>query len=198
MPNQSPSSALLDAAARLEDELRQYEALTEEVGRAVIHSRKSLVRVTRMLQQAAECHERLMTHVASLSEVMTATRGRQVSCAERLVSAGGRIQERMAGFQTLMSRYDALGELSKQLNATAAEIVAAKDETNPQAALAATGSLLERMEQAVSDATALADAARADDFADLARDVDSVKQQLQSAKNQLTMARRVLGERSPS
>lgn len=196
MPNASPSP-LVEAAARLDDELRQYEALTEEVGRAVIHSRKSLQRVAKMLQQAAECHERLMQHVASLSQVMTDTRGRQVSCAEKLVAAGGRIQERMAVFQGLMSRYDALGELSKTLNAGATELTGT-GKADPQGTLAATAPLLERMEQAVAEASDLAEAAKAAEFEDLGREVDTVKQQLHSARNQLLLARRALGERSPS
>ncbi|HEY6464168.1 MAG TPA: hypothetical protein VIY73_28570 [Polyangiaceae bacterium] len=197
MPSTTPSP-LLEAAARLEDDLREYEALTEEVGRAAIHSRKSLVRVTKMLQQAGECHERLMKHVASLSEVMTATRGRQVSCAEKLVSAGGHIQQRMAAFQALMSRYDTLGELSKLLNESIAAVAQGKEKGDVQAALAATGPLLERMDQAVAEAASLADDARQAEFEDLARDAESVKQQLQSARNQLGLVRKTLGERSPS
>ena len=191
-------SALVEAAARLDDELRRYEALADEVGRASVHSRKSLVRVARMLQQGAESHEELMKRVASLSEAMTETRSRQAACAEKLVAAGGRLQERMTAFQALVLKHDALGELSRSLNAEATAIAGKRDEKNPQDTLAATGPLLERMEQGVVDATSLADAAREADFTDLARDVDQLKQQLQSARNQLLLARRALGERSPS
>jgi uncharacterized coiled-coil DUF342 family protein len=193
-----PASPLVEAAAQLEEELKRYEALTEEVARGAIHSRKSLMRVARLLQQAAECHEGIMKQVGVLSEAMTSTRGRQSSCAEKLVDAGKRVQERAAALQELLGRYDALGELSKALTADAAAITARKDEATPQAALEATGPLVERMQQAVDQATTLTDAARDADFTDLARDVDSVKQQLQSLRNQVMLARRALGERSPS
>jgi hypothetical protein len=197
MPN-PPESPLLEAAGRLDEELRRYEALTEEVARATVHSRKSLTRVARMLQQAGESHELLLQHVASLSEVMNATRLRQVSCGEKLVSAGGRLQERAAAFQALLVRQDALGEQAKELNASAAEIAARKKDDGFAETLAATGPLLERMESVVTEATTLADAAREADFADLAREVDQMKQLLHHAKNQLLVVRRALGERSPS
>ena len=197
MPTDSPSP-LVEAATRLDDELRRYEALAEEAGRAVIHSRKSLVRVARMLQQGAESHELLMKQVAAFSEVMNATRDRQAACAEKLVAAGGRIQERMGAFQALVARQDALGELAKSLNAEATTIAGKKDEVGPQETLAATTPLLERLETGVAEATSLADAAREADFTDLARDVDSMKQQIHTVRNQLLLVRRALGERSPS
>jgi uncharacterized coiled-coil DUF342 family protein len=196
MPQPS-SSALLEAATRLEEELRRYEGLADEVSRSTIHSRKSLVRATRVMQDASDCHERMMQHVAALSQAMSETRGRQQTCAEKLVAAGGRVQERVTVFQSLLGRYEDLGNLSKALNEHAAG-VAARKEGPVDDALESTAQLLTRMQDAIEQATALADDARTADFSDLTRDVDSVRQQLQTARNQLLLARRALTERAPS
>ena len=137
MPQSSPPS-LLEAAKRLEEELRRYEALADEVGRSVIHSRKSLVRATRVVQDASDCHERMMEHVAVLSLAMGETRARQQACAEKLVAAGGRVQERVTVFQSLLGRYEDLGKRSRVLNEQAAA-VAELDEPAIAEALQSTG-----------------------------------------------------------
>jgi hypothetical protein len=181
----------------LEEDLRRYEGLTEELGRTTITSRKSLTRATRMMQEATECHERMMQHVAALSSAMSDTRARQQACAEKLVSVSVAIQARMAAYESLLVRYGQLGDVSRALNAQAAE-VAARDGAEMTDVLQATGQLQERLDAAITEATTLADAARVDDFSDLTRDADSLKQQLQSARNQLLLARRALTERAPS
>jgi uncharacterized coiled-coil DUF342 family protein len=196
MPQPSPSS-LLEAATRLEEELRRYEGLADEVSRSTIHSRKSLVRATRIMQDASDCHERMMKQVAVLSQAMGETRARQQACAEKLVAAGGRVQERVTILQSLLARYEDLGKASKALNEHAAT-AASRKESPVGDAIESTAQLLTRMEDAIEQATALADAARSADFSDLTRDVDSLKQQLQSARNQLLLAKRALTERAPS
>jgi|SRR5580698_2390796 DNA repair exonuclease SbcCD ATPase subunit len=194
---QLPPCSLLEAATRLEEELRRYEGLADEVSRGAIHSRKSLVRASRIMQDAADCHERMMQHVAALSQAMSETRARQQACAEKLVAAGGRVQERVTVLQSLLAQFDALGELSRSLNEHAAGIATSK-EAPVGDALESSAQLLTRMQDAIEQATALADAARAAAFEDLTRDVDSVKQTLQSARNQLLLARRAFTERAPS
>jgi uncharacterized coiled-coil DUF342 family protein len=196
MPQPSPST-LLEAATRLEEELRRYEALADEVGRSVIHSRKSLVRATRVMQDASDCHERMMQQVAALSQAMGETRMRQQDCAEKLVAAGGRVQERVTVFQSLLGRYEDLGKQSRALNEHAVAI-AERNEPPVEEALQSTAELLTRLEAAIEQATDLADVARSADFSDLTRDVDSMRQQLQTARNQLLLARRALTERAPS
>ena len=196
MPQSSPPS-LLEAAKRLEEELRRYEALADEVGRSVIHSRKSLVRATRVVQDASDCHERMMEHVAVLSLAMGETRARQQACAEKLVAAGGRVQERVTVFQSLLGSYEDLGKRSRVLNEQAAA-VAGLDEPAIAEALQSTAELQGSLEETIEQATGLADAARSADFSDLTRDVESVRQQLQTARNQLLLARRALTERAPS
>ena len=58
--NPAPSSPLVDAVIRLEEELRRYEKLTAEVGRAPITSEKTLARAAKAVTEAAACHERFL------------------------------------------------------------------------------------------------------------------------------------------
>jgi hypothetical protein len=192
-------SSLVEAATRLEEELRRYEKLTEEVARASIISQKSLIRATRMMNEAAESHERIMQQVGVLSGAMTETRGRQESCAEQLVEAGRRIERRATTFQALVGRYGALGELSRSLNDRAVEVASRKaDGAREGEVLSLIGELMDRIGEAVEQADGAACAAREGEFPDLARDIDSLKQQVLSAKNRLTIFQRSLAERAPS
>jgi hypothetical protein len=184
---------------QLEEELRRYEQLTKDTDATAIHSHKQLVRAAQTLSEASRCHERIMQHVGVLSAAMTDTRARQQACAEQLVASGGQIGERATVFQTLLGQCDQLRELSKALNESAAQVAARQSEGAPdEAILVLMTELLERIGGAVTRADEVGRVAKEASFADVARDVDSLRQQMLSAKNRLTLAQRSLADRAPS
>jgi hypothetical protein len=192
-------SPLVDAVVRLDEELRRYEKLTTEVGRTKITSEKSLARAAKAIAEAAACHERFQECVGTLSQAMNDARQRQEASLLGLAEAARHIGERASEFQTLMARYASLGEGAKSLNVRAAEIMtrqAAGDA--PADVYAAVGALLEGLRSALDEANAVAAAAREGAFDQIARDADSLEQQLFAARNRLMLAQRAVAEKIPS
>jgi chromosome segregation ATPase len=200
MPKATPDrSALVAAAAQLEEELSRYEKLTDEVGRVAIGSEKTLARAARAVQDAAACHERIMESVGALSEAMNATRARQESSLVRMAEAARHVGERATAFRALLARYASLGEVAKTLNASVTEIAAHKaDGAAPSEVITSIAALVDRMGGAVTEADELTRGAKESSFDDLARDADALKQQIHSARNRLVLVQRTLAERAPS
>jgi hypothetical protein len=190
---------LVTAAVALMEELSRYEKLTDEVSRTAVNSEKTLVRATRAVQDASECHQRIMEHVGALSAAMTQVRSRQENDVTRMADAARKLSDRAATFQSLIGRYGALADNARSLNVRASEIVARKASgADGRELLQAIGEILARADEIVARAEELAEAARSGDFDDLARSADALKQQMQSARNRITLAQRALAERTPS
>ncbi len=195
----SESSALVEAATQLEEELSRYEKLTDEVGRTPIGSEKTLGRAARAVTEAAACHERIMQSVGALSEAMNGTRLRQEASLVRMAEAARHVSERATAFRALLARYASLGDVAKTMNASVAEIAAHKsDGAAPGEVIASITALVDRMGDAVTEADELTRAAKETSFDDLARDADSLRQQIHSARNRLMLVQRTMAERAPS
>ncbi len=200
MPKPSTGrSPLVDAATQLDEELTKYEKLTDEVGRAPIGSEKTLARAARAVEEAAACHERIMASVGALAEAMNGTRARQEAALVRMAEAARQVGERASAFQSLIARYASLGNIAKTLNASVTEVAAHRSSgAAPAEVIASITTLVERMGEAVAEAEELARGAKDSAFDELARDADSLKQQIHSARNRLVLVQRTLAERAPS
>jgi hypothetical protein len=98
-----------------------------------------------------------------------------------------------------MARYASLGEVAKSLNVRAAEIMTRQAEGDaPADVYTAVAALLEGLRSALDEASAIAAAAREGAFDQIARDADSLEQQLFSARNRLMLAQRAVAEKIPS
>lgn len=195
----SECSALVDAATQLEEELSRYEKLTDEVGRTPIGSEKTLGRAARAVTEAAACHERIMQSVGALSEAMNGTRLRQEASLVRMAEAARHVSERAIAFRALLARYASLGDVAKTMNASVAEIAAHKNDGGaPGEVITSIATLVDRMGDAVTEADELTRVAKETSFDDLARDADSLRQQIHSARNRLMLVQRTMAERAPS
>jgi len=110
------------------------------------------------------------------------------------VEAAGRVQTRAQELANFVERFAALGQQARELNEPVRAVVTRKDEGAPPAELlAALGEVLARTESLVSQADGLAKDARESDWPEVAREADSLKQQMQSARNRLLQAERSVG-----
>jgi methyl-accepting chemotaxis protein len=192
---QSESSELVTAAMAIEEELRKFEALAEEVRTGPLRSQKNLEKMGKLLSSVADCDERMVAHMRSLLGVLNQWRDRQQTLAAEVNGRAQQLQERTQVYQGLMLRFSELGQeaggLSSQMQqvagmtqqgqaASAEEIISSLQQVN------------ERMTQVADNAGKLATDAEEQDFSDVARDAESLRQQLLSARNRANLLQQKL------
>ena len=187
---------LEQAAEGVEDELRHFESLADTVLRTPLDSEKNLERASKALREVAESDERLVAQLQKLVAAVGAIRDRQQEHARGVNARAEQLQARTQAFQELLQRYAGLGRSAAELNTVVQDIAARRQKaTTSEDNRALAGSLvelLERMGQVAEEAQGLANSATADDFNDIARQADSLRQQLLSARNKMARLQKAL------
>lgn len=187
---------LEQAAEGVEEELRRFEALADTVLRTPLDSEKNLERASRALREVAESDERLVAQLQKLVAAVGSIRDRQQEHARGVNARAEELQARTQAFQELLQRYAGLGRSASELNAVVQDIAARRQKaTTAEDNRALAGSLdqlLERMGQVAEEAQGLAGAATEQDFTDIARQADSLRQQLLSARNKMALLQKGL------
>ncbi len=187
---------LEQAAEGVEEELRRFEALADTVLSTPLDSEKNLERASKALREVAESDERLVAQLQKLVAAVGGVRDRQQEHARGVNARAEELQARTQAFQALLQRYAGLGRSASELNAVVQDIAARRQKaTTPEDNRALAGSLdqlLERMGQVAEEAQGLANSATADDFNDIARQADSLRQQLLSARNKMALLQKGL------
>ena len=189
---------LEQAAEGVEEELRRFEALADTVLRTPLDSEKNLERASKALREVAESDERLVAQLQKLVAAVGGIRDRQQEHARGVNARAEELQARTQAFQELLQRYAGLGRSAAELNAVVQDIAARRQKaTSAEDNRALAGSLdalLERMGQVAEEAQGLATAATEQDFSDIARQADSLRQQLLSARNKMGLLQKGLAE----
>ncbi|ADO68560.1 hypothetical protein [Stigmatella aurantiaca] len=192
-----PSSELVSAADALDAQLRRFESLADQFRRAPLNSEKSLERASRLLREVAEQDGVLNESVSALVAAVAKTRDRQQKEADSVNAHAQHLQERAETFKALLGRYGALGQSAAELNQRMQEFAAlraqAQGEEHSAALLSSLQGLEERMGQVADEARAVVDQAEAQDFADVGRQAESLRQQILSARNKLGLVRKGIG-----
>ena len=153
------------AAAALDAELKRFDQIAELLSRLKLDSEKNLDRAARAVQEAAQSEEKVVAAVRDLVAAVARARERQEgqarSVAERAREVGTRRQE----LQTIVGSFAELGVEASAINLILKE----------------GGNLGER-----ADATAAVLGA----FAEAARQAESLRQQMLSARNKLKLVER--------
>ncbi|MBM7117466.1 hypothetical protein [Archangium primigenium] len=183
---QSESSELVKAAAAIEEELRTFESLAQEVRTGPMSAQKHLEKMGKLLTSVADCDERLVAHMRALLGVLNGWRDRQQALAQEVNVRAQALQERTRVYQTLMERFAALGQEAGGLSANMQELASRTQGGAPvksEELILSLQAVNEKMAQVAEGARVLAADAQAQDFADIARDAESLRQQLLSALN---------------
>lgn len=195
--DKSPSSELVVAAEALETQLKRFEALAEQLRKTPLNSEKNLERASKLLRDVAEMDQQLNGSVSALVTAVTASRDRQHAQAEAVNAYAQELQNRAETFRALLERYGALGQSAAELNQRMQEFATRRSEaqTDEQNAelVSTLDALSERMGQVAEEAQAVTRYAEEQDFSDVGRQADSLRQQILSARNKLNLLRKGLG-----
>ncbi len=184
-------SAFLSAAQAFDDELGSFQRAVEATLRGSLYTAKHLDRATQSLNQVAQCEQRLGLASKALSDAISDAHQQQQAQTQKVMERAQAISVRGAQLGQLMEGYKALGVAAATLSSEAAEILRKKKELGETALggelAVEVQTLKEKLSAVAQIAQQLVEAARVEDFEDIARQADSVRQQLLSAHNRLSL-----------
>jgi uncharacterized protein YoxC len=192
----APTSELTAAAEALDNQLRRFESLTEQFKKAPLNSEKSLEKASKLLRDVAEQDRVLNESVSALVAAVAGARDRQQKNAEAVNEHAQYLEKRAETFKTLLERYGALGQSAAELNQRMQDFAAKRAE--PQTAeksvevVSSLDGLSDRMGQVADEAQEVVKLADEQDFTDIGRQADSLRQQILSARNKLGLLRKGL------
>jgi len=175
--NSKDPSALVRAAASLETELLQLESISRAARKIPLTSEKNIVRAAKELEEALTLPDRLAAGLAALASAMATMQARQQAALEPLAAFAGEIQRRHQRLREHMQAFAALG--------SAAAEVSARIQSGEGDRSAVLSDVDAQLAKITADARALFDAAHAEDFPELAREADALKQRAASLRRRL-------------
>jgi chromosome segregation ATPase len=189
--NDKADSPLKAAVQALDDELDNFEALAQSAQRTPLTSERNLEKAATSINQAAESQQRVHGHIQALIDAISAARTKHDKTAEELVKTRDEVQARGERFQTQLGRFAALGKEAADISAFVRQLGELKGKPNGEVVSQLT-EVQGRMAKVVEGATALGKEAEAENMEDLGRQCDSLRQQVQSALNKVSLLREKL------
>jgi hypothetical protein len=177
MPKATKSpSELVVAAEALEEEIGRMEVMSRSVRRIRLNSEENLVRAAAELNEALGLPERMAPRLQALSGAMARLQERQKEALEPLAMFAGAIQTRRRRLEEHMQTFAALGKAAGDVNADLGA-------GNPDDVAIARAKA--QLQDVADKARALFEAAHADDFPDVAREADVLKQRMADLRKRL-------------
>lgn len=161
-------SELAAATAALDAELQRFEDATETFARLSLNSQKNLERATRSLNELADGEQRVGEQVQALVKAISTVRDRQLAQVEVIRAKAEEIKARSGVFQALQEELRALGEGAAALTARLQQAAQGQP----------LGDLEEVLGALAAKARSLQESASAQDFDDLSRLADGLRQQI--------------------
>jgi hypothetical protein len=184
-------SELVSVAEAIDDHVRRLEELSTGNRKIELTTEKNIARAAQELQKALEHQQRLAEGLRDLGEVMVRLQARQQVALDALGARAAEIQQRMTRLSEHMQRFGELGvqaaEVSTMLQALPSLQPGAESGATGKTAAEATVLLEvdERFTALVDGAKALAQLAHDEDFAEVARQADALKQKVQAMRGRL-------------
>jgi len=175
--NSKGLSPLVSAASSLENDLLQLESIARAARKTPLTSEKNIARAARELQEALTLPERLAAGLQALASAMATMQTRQQAALEPLAVFAGEIQQRHKRLAEHMQAFAALG-------AAAAEVTARIQGGEGERA-AILSDVDAQLGKISNDARALFEVAHAEDFPELAREADALKQRAAALRRRL-------------
>ena len=182
-------SPLSMAVQALDEELERFEQLAASAERVPLTSERNIEKAARSINEAAESQKRVGAHIAALIDAITTARQLHDATAEKVIARRDELEKRADLYNTQLARFAKLGKEATEISSFVRQL----GETKEKAPSAETVKLLEevagRMQQVVAGALELGKEAQAQDMEELERQCDSLRQQVQSALNKVTLLR---------
>jgi chromosome segregation ATPase len=192
------TSKLLHAAAAFDEELARFGRLVEAARVGPLNSQKHLQRAARSFEEVGESEKRLGETAQALVAALQAAREEQEVQAKALQGRAKEIEARTAVAADLLQRYGQVGQKAGELNTLVLEIAAKKTNGSSEpdeSIISSLAALRGRMGEVADSAAGLVSAAREADFDDIARQADSLRQQIVSVGQKVAAIERALGGR---
>ena len=189
--NRKPEGAgtpLQAAVQRLDEELARFDQLAQTARKVQLTSERNLQKAARAINDAAESQRRVAEHIQLLIEAISTARTRHDEVAAALLTTRDEVEARAERFEAQLGRFAALGKEAADISGLVRDLGNVKDRPNAEVVALLT-SVRDCMTGVVSGATTLAAEADAEAMEDLARQCDSLKQQVQSALNKVSLLR---------
>lgn len=167
---------LVRAAEALESELLKLETLSRTIRKIRLDSEKSITRAAKQLGEVTELPDQLTARLGTLAAAMQAMQARQQAALEPLAAFAVELQTRMRKLGEHMQAFAALGEAAGEVT----QLLQSEKE-RPTVLLHVKAELGKLAEGAKT----LFEAARADDFPDVARQAEALKQRVSSLRQKL-------------
>jgi chromosome segregation ATPase len=170
------ATELVRAAQTLEDELGTLEALSKAVQKTRLDSEKNIARAAKELGAALELPERLAAGLLALGAELQHMQARQQAALEPLAARANEIRERGIRLDVHVRAFAELGRAT-------AEATETLQADRPAAAML--DELKAGLAKIADDAKVLFEAARADDFPDVAREADALAKRVTHLRRRL-------------
>jgi hypothetical protein len=194
-----PTSELLAAAEAFDDELARFGRLVEVARTGPLNSQKNLQRAARGFEEIGESEKRLGEAAQALVAALQNARQKQELQAQALQGRAQEIEARTGIAANLLQGYAAVGQKAGELNSLVLEIAAknANGSSVPdETVIHSLAELRAKMGDVAESAAGLVFTAREADFEDIARQADSLRQQILSVGNKVATIERALAARS--
>ena len=162
-------SEIVRAAEALEEEIVRLETISKSARKIRLTSGKNIARAAAELNETLALPERLAQRLQEVAAAMTHMQERQHAALEPLTAFAVEIQQRTQRLGEHMQSFDALGKAAGEVN----EQLAASQ--GDRAVLARAEA---RLREISEQARAVFEAARADDFPEVSREADVLKQRM--------------------
>jgi hypothetical protein len=190
-----PNSELLTAAQTFDEELADFGRLAAAACRAPLDSQKNLQRAAHVFEEIGIAEKRLGKAAEVLVSELGLARKRQEEQADAIRGRAQEIEQRTTVATGLLERYSAIGEMAGELNNYIQALSQQPRDDSPEGRNALLLSLREaraRMTDVIDKAAQLTTDAHSSDFEDIARQVDSLRQQVASAAEKVAGLERLI------
>ena len=167
---------LVRAAEALEREITSLEAQSRATRKIPLNSERNITRAAKELAEAAQFQERLAAGLQALASAMAELQARQQAALEPLAAFANETQARMELLSEHMRAFGLLGAAAGEVTAM---IQTGGDRAEVVTAVDAQLTAIE------NGARALLDAARGDDYPDVVREADSLRQRVAALRKKL-------------
>ena len=170
-------SEIVRVADELESEMVELEGIARATSKIPLNSEKNILRAADELRRAMGMPERISERLRSIAAALTRLQQRQDAALSPLASLAAEIEARSKRLGAHMERFAELGR-------AAGEVSAELGQDGPERTTLATAEA--RLKEIADGARALFEAARDDDFPEIAREADVLKQRLTSLRKRLS------------
>ncbi len=168
---------LVRAAEVLEHEIASLEALSKATRKIPLNSERNITRAAKELTETAQFQDRLAAGLQALASAMAQLQARQQAALEPLAAFATETQARMQRLSEHMQAFGVLGNAAGEVTA----LIQAGNGDRSQVVTAVD----EQLTAIESGARALMDVARDDDFPDVVREADSLRQRVAALRKKL-------------